>query len=80
MHVALMPTSNDDNAATRQWAPCSLLDDIANSNGTLLHPMIYLTRAEREGEGGRGLRMSNLSASGGVDGDTVYFYDTIYNG
>ena len=79
MHVALMSTSNDDNAATQKWEPCSLLDDIANSNGTLPLPMIYSTRAGGGERGGRGLRPSNLSASRGVDGDTVFFDDTIHD-
>ena len=76
MHIALTSTSDDGNAATQSWAPCSPLDDIANSNGTLPLPTIYSTRAG----GGRGLRTSNLSVSGGVDGDTSFFYDTIHNG
>jgi hypothetical protein len=42
MHVALTSMSNDDNAAMWRWAPCSPLDDIANSNGTLLLPTIYI--------------------------------------
>ncbi len=33
MHVALTSTSNDNNAAMQQWAPCSPLNDIASSNG-----------------------------------------------
>jgi hypothetical protein len=49
MHVPLTLTSDDDDAATQRWAPCSPLDDIANSNGTLLLPTIYLTRAGRRG-------------------------------
>ena len=60
MHVASTSTSDDDDAATRRWAPCSPLDDIADSDaaGTLL--TIYSMRAGGGGEGGRGLRMSNV--------------------
>jgi hypothetical protein len=56
MHVGLTSTSDDNDAATRQWAPCSPLDDIANSDGTLLLPTIYSTRAGGGGggEGGSG--------------------------
>ena len=60
MHVRLTSTSNYDDAAMRQWAPCSILDDITNSNGTLQLPTIYLTRAGEGGDGGRGLRTSNV--------------------
>ena len=80
MHVVSMSVSGDNDAATRRLVPCSSLNDIANSNGKLLLPMIYSTRTGRGGEGGRGLWMSNLSVSGGVDGDTGFFYDTIHNG
>ena len=55
--------------------PCSPLDNIANSDGTLLLPMIYLMRAG-EGGGGRGLRMSNLSATKAVNGDTGFLLMT----
>ena len=72
MHVASTLTSDDNDAATRRWAPCSPLNDIANSNGTLLLPTIYLTRAGGGGGGGRGLRTSSLSATKGVDGDTGF--------
>jgi hypothetical protein len=70
MHVGSTSTSDNDGAATRRWAPCSPLDDIADSNGTLLLPRIYSTSAGGGGEGGRGLRRSNLSATKGVDGAT----------
>ena len=62
MHVASTTTSDDDDAATatRQWAPCSPLDDIANSDAVGMLPTIYSTRAGGGGEGGRGLRMSNV--------------------
>ena len=82
MHVVLTSTSNNNNAATHQWAPCSQLNGITDSNGTLPLPTIYSTRAGGRGKGGRGLRMSNLSATGGVDedADTVFFGDTIHNG
>ena len=59
---------------------CSLLDDIADSNGTLPLPMIYSTRSGRGGGGGGGLQTSNLSVSGGVDEDTVFFGDMLHNG
>ena len=81
MHIVSMSRSNDDDAATQRWAQCSLLDDIASSNGTLPLPTIYSTRAGTGGGGGgRGLRMTNLSTSGGVDGDTGFFYDKIHDG
>ena len=73
MHAASTSRRDDGDATARQWALCSWLNNIANSNGTLSLPTIYLTRAGGGGEGGRGLRTSNLSASGGVDGDTVFF-------
>ncbi len=41
MHVGSTPTSDDDDAATRRWATCSPLDDIADSDGTLPLPTIY---------------------------------------
>ncbi len=55
MHVAPTATSNDEDAVTRRWAPCSPLDDIADSNGTLSLPMIYSTRAGGGGGGGEGV-------------------------
>jgi hypothetical protein len=70
MHVGSTSTSDGDDAATRRWAPCSTLVDIADSNGTLPLPTIYSTRAGGVGGGGRGLRRSNLSATEGVDGAT----------
>ena len=54
MHVASTSTSDDDDAATRQWAPCSPVDDIANSDAAGMLPTIYSMRAGRGGEGGRG--------------------------
>ena len=60
MHVASTLTSDDNNAATGRLVPCSPLDDITNSDGTLLLPTIYSMRAGRGGEGGRGLRTSNV--------------------
>ena len=51
MHVALTSTSDDNDAATRRWAPCSPLDDIANSGAAGMLPMIYSTRAGRAGRG-----------------------------
>jgi hypothetical protein len=70
MHVGSTSTSDDNDAATRQWAPCSPLDNIADSDGTLSLPTIYSTRAGGGEEGGGGLWRSNLSATEGVDGDT----------
>ena len=70
MHVGLTSTSDDHDAATRRWAPCSPLDDIADSDGTLSLPTIYSTRAGTGGGGGGGFRRSNLSATEGVDGAT----------
>jgi len=60
MHIASTLSSNDDDAATRRWAPCSPLDDITNSDSTLSLPTIYSTRAGMGGEGGRGMRTSNV--------------------
>ena len=60
MHVASMSTSDEDDAATRRWAPCSPLDDIANSDAAGMLPTIYSTRAAGGGEGGRVLQMSNV--------------------
>ena len=51
MHVASMSTSDEDDAATRRWAPCSPLDDIADSDAAGTLPTIYSTRAG--GGGGR---------------------------
>jgi len=72
MHVGSTSTSDDDDAAMRRWAPCSplALDDIADSDGMLSLPTIYSTRADGGGAGVRGFWRSNLSASGGGDGDT----------
>ena len=75
MHVGSTSTSDDDDAATRRWAPCSPLDDIADSDGTLSLPTIYSTRAGGGG-GGWGLRRSNLSATEGVDGATGFLWMT----
>ena len=66
MHVGLTLTSDDDDAATRQWAPCSPLDDIADSDAVGTLPTIYSTRAGG-GEGGRGLRTSNVVTPHGGD-------------
>ena len=71
MHVSLTLMSDDYDAAMQRWAPCSLLNDIAYSDGTLLLPTIYSTRA---GGGGGGLRTSNLSATKGVDGGIGFFF------
>jgi hypothetical protein len=78
MHVESTLTSDGDDAAKQRWAPCSPLDDIANSNSTLLLPTIHSTRTGGEGEGGRGLRMSNLSAT--KMGTQGFFDVTIHNG
>ncbi len=52
MHVGSPPTSDNDDAATLRWAPCNLLDNVANSDGRLPLPTIYLTRAGGGGGGG----------------------------
>jgi hypothetical protein len=70
MHVGSTSTSDNDDAATRRWAPCSPLDDIADSDGTLSLPTIYSTRAGGGGAGVRGFRRSNLSATEGGVGVT----------
>ena len=54
MHVVSTSTSDNDDAATRRWVPCSPLDDIADSDGTLSLPTIYSTRADGGGRGGGG--------------------------
>jgi len=66
MHVGLTSTSDDDDAAMRRWAPCSPLDNIADSDGTLPLPTIYSMRAG----GGGGFQRSNLSATEGGVGVT----------
>ena len=53
MHVASTSTSDDDDAATRRWALCSPLDDIADSDAAGMLPTIYLTRAGGGGDGRR---------------------------
>jgi hypothetical protein len=40
MHAASTLTSNDDNAATRRWAPCSPLDDITDSDAAGTLPLV----------------------------------------
>jgi hypothetical protein len=55
MHVASTSTSNDDDAATRRWAPCSPLDDIFDSDAAGTLPTIYSTRAGGGGGGGEGV-------------------------
>ncbi len=52
MQVASMSTSDDNDAAMGRWVPCSPLNDIADSNGTLSLPTIYSTRAGGGGGGG----------------------------
>jgi hypothetical protein len=56
MHVASSSTSDDNDAAMRRWAPCSPLDDIADSDAAGMLPMIYSMRAGggRRGGGGCG--------------------------
>ena len=53
MHVTLTSTSDNDDEAMQRWAPCSPLNDITDSNGTLLLPTIYSTGAG--GGGGEGV-------------------------
>jgi hypothetical protein len=80
MHVASTSTSNDDAAtATRRWAPCSPLDDIANSDAVGMLPTIYSTRAGRGGGGGGGcgwvmlLRLKKRWGHWGCNGRTFFF-------
>jgi hypothetical protein len=75
MHVASTTTSNDDDAETGRWAPCSPLDDIANYNGTLPLPWIF-PRGGIGGDGGWGgdnRRPRYLSTSGGAHKGTKVF-------
>ena len=85
MHVVSTSTSDDDDAATRRWAPCSPLDDIANSDAAGTLPTIYSTRAGGGGEGGRGLRTSNVVTTHGGDRDSgvvmaerFFLFDGLY--
>ena len=55
MHVGSTLTSDDDDAAKRRWAPCSPLDDIADSDGTLPLPTIYSAGGNGGGRGGGGV-------------------------
>ena len=55
MHVGSTSTSDDDDAATRRWAPCSPLDDIADSDGTLPLPTMLSSRCNWGGRGGGGV-------------------------
>ena len=55
MHVGSTLTSDGDDAATRRWAPCRPLNNITDSNGTLLLPRIYFTRAGGGVGGGEGV-------------------------
>ena len=54
MHTALALMRDNGNAATEQWAAYSLMDDTADSNGTLPPPTIYSMRAGVGGGGGGG--------------------------
>ena len=56
MHVVPTSTSDDDDAAMRQWAPCSPLDDIADSNGalSLSYDIFDEAGGRGRGEGGCG--------------------------
>ncbi len=73
MHIALTLKCNDDDAATRRWAPCGPLNDIVDSNSILSPPTIYSTRTGRGGRGGRGLWTSNLSGLWMSMGTLVFF-------
>ncbi len=76
MHVVLTTACDDDATTTKQWAPLSLPDNIADSNGTLLLPTILSMRAGGGLEGGRGLRTSYSSATEGAHRDTGFFLTT----
>jgi hypothetical protein len=67
MHVALTSTSDDNDAATQRWAPCSPLDDIADSDAAETLPTIYSTRAG--GGGGR----KDGDTGRGCDGRMIFF-------
>jgi hypothetical protein len=73
MHVASIAMCDNDNTVMGNWAPCCPLEVIANSNGTLPLPTILSTRAGGGSEGGRGLRMSYLSATKGTHRDSGFF-------
>ncbi len=79
MYVASTSTSNDDDAATRWWAPCSPLDDIADSDAAGMLPTIYSTRAGGGGGGVGGcgrimlLRLKKRWGHWGCDGRTIFF-------
>ncbi len=66
MHVGSTSTSDDDDAATRRWALCSPLNDIANSDGMLSLPTLGLLRGDQGGggAGGRGARYWWFDAGG----------------
>ena len=72
MHVASTSTSDDNDAAMRRWAPCSPLDDIAyrrfRRRGDA--PNDIFDEGWRGGEGGRGLRTSNVVTTHGGDRDS----------
>ena len=72
--------SDNDDAAPRQWAPCSPLNDIAYSNGTLALPTIYSTRAGGVGGGRGGGGPVICPQTRVLIGTLVFFDNTIHNG
>ncbi len=76
MHIALMTTSDDNDAATKRWASLSPQDNIADCNGMSPLPTILSTRAGGGWKGGRGLRTSYFSATKGAHRDTRFFSTT----
>jgi hypothetical protein len=84
MHVASTSTSDDDDAAMRRWAPCSPLDDIADSDAAGTLPMIYSTRADGGGRGGGGcgqvmlLQLKKRWGHWVCDGRTIFLFDGLY--
>ncbi len=86
MHVTSTSTSDADDAATRRRAPCSPLDDIADSDAAGTLPTIYSTRAggggRGRGEGGCGrvmlLGLKKRWGHWGCDGRTIFLFDGLY--
>ena len=55
MHVGSTSTSDDDDAATGRWAPCSPLDNIADSDAKLPLPSIFPTGGNSGGRDAGGV-------------------------